>query len=115
MTTRDPDSDVMGLVQVGDIAGAISQLMQRYGATVHRYCQTALGDPSLAEDIQQQVFIEAFRDLPKFGAVRPCAPGCWGSHAIACWTQRRPDAAPRPACRATSWPSSPRCLTPDRL
>lgn len=66
MTTHDPDSDVMDLVQAGDIAGAISQLMQRYGTAVHRYCQTALNDPSLAEDIQQQVFIEAFRDLPKF-------------------------------------------------
>src|SRR4051812_23551674 len=66
MTTRDPDSDVLDRVQAGDADGAISRLMQRYGTAVQRYCQTALRDPSLADDIQQQVFIEAFRDLPRF-------------------------------------------------
>lgn len=40
--------------------------MQRHGTSVYRYCREALRDAVLAEDVQQQVFIAAFRDLPRF-------------------------------------------------
>jgi RNA polymerase sigma-70 factor (ECF subfamily) len=40
--------------------------MQRYGAAVYRYCREALHDTTLADDVQQQVFIEVFRDLRTF-------------------------------------------------
>ena len=40
--------------------------MQRHGKAVYRYCREALRDAVLADDVQQQVFIAAFRDLPKF-------------------------------------------------
>jgi len=40
--------------------------MQRHGSSVFRYCREALRDAALAEDVQQQVFIAAFHDLPKF-------------------------------------------------
>ena len=33
---------------------------------MYRYCREGLHDATLADDVQQQVFIEAFRDLPKF-------------------------------------------------
>src|ERR1043166_8997481 len=62
----DPDSDVLVLVANQDMTGAIRQLMQRHGTSVYRYCREALRDDALAEDVQQQVFIAAFRDLPKF-------------------------------------------------
>lgn len=42
--------------------------MQRHGAAVFRYCREALRDKALAEDVHQQVFIAAFRDLPRFSA-----------------------------------------------
>jgi RNA polymerase sigma-70 factor, ECF subfamily len=64
--TTDPDSDVLGLVAIGDMTGALRRLMQRHGTSVYRYCREALRDGTLADDVQQQVFIEAFRDLPKF-------------------------------------------------
>jgi RNA polymerase sigma-70 factor (ECF subfamily) len=64
--TRDPDADVLALVGGGDIRSALASLMQRHGRAVYRYCRIALGDASLADDIHQQVFIEAFRDLPGF-------------------------------------------------
>jgi RNA polymerase sigma factor (sigma-70 family) len=63
---RDPDADVLALVGGGDIRSALASLMQRHGRAVYRYCRIALGDASLADDIHQQVFIEAFRDLPGF-------------------------------------------------
>lgn len=62
----DPDSDVLESVAQGDMTGALRCLMQRHGAAVYRYCREALRDAVLAEDVQQQVFIAAFRDLPRF-------------------------------------------------
>lgn len=62
----DPDSDLLGLVAKGDMTSALSLLMQRHGPPVYRYCCEALRDAVLADDVHQQVFIEAYRDLPKF-------------------------------------------------
>src|ERR1041384_5741983 len=62
----DPDSDVLDLVANRDMTGALRRLMQRHGTAVYRYCREALRDAALAEDVHQQVFIAAFRDLPKF-------------------------------------------------
>lgn len=64
-TGSDPDSDVLELIAVSDFKGALKILMQRHGAAVYRYCRTALHDLDLADDVHQQVFITAFRDLPK--------------------------------------------------
>ena len=62
---RDPDADVLALIG-RDTRGALHHLMQRHGRAVYRYCRSALRDAVLADDIHQQVFIEAFRDLPGF-------------------------------------------------
>lgn len=67
----DADRDVIELVGQGDVAGALHRLMQRHGAAVYRYCREALRDDALADDVQQQVFIEAFRDLPRFAGRSP--------------------------------------------
>jgi len=62
----DPDSDVVDLVANNDMTAALRLLMQRHGSAVYRYCREALRDAALADDVQQHVFIQAFRDLPKF-------------------------------------------------
>jgi RNA polymerase sigma-70 factor (ECF subfamily) len=62
----DPDFDVLGLVGSGDLTRALRRLMQRHGADVYHYCREGLRDAALADDVHQQVFIEAFRDLPRF-------------------------------------------------
>jgi len=62
----DPDGDVLELVRDDQIRAALEQLMRRYGTAVYRYCRAELRDEALADDVQQQVFIEAFRDLPRF-------------------------------------------------
>lgn len=62
----DPDRDLLDQVAAGDTRGALRRLMDRHGDAVYRYCATALHDRCLAEDVHQQVFIEAFRDLPRF-------------------------------------------------
>lgn len=66
LPVSEDDSDVLGLVANGDMTSALRLLMQRHGTTVYRYCREELRDPVLADDVQQRVFIDAFRDLPKF-------------------------------------------------
>jgi RNA polymerase sigma-70 factor, ECF subfamily len=67
----DPDRDLIDAVRNGDVAGAVPRLLERHGAAVYRYCREALRDPVLADDVHQQVFIEAFRDLPRFASRSP--------------------------------------------
>ncbi len=56
----------MALVAHRDMTGALRGLMDRYGVAVYRYCREALRDAVLADDVQQQVFIQVFRDLRRF-------------------------------------------------
>ena len=64
--TRDPDSDVIRLVDAGELREALTVLMRRHGLVVYRYCRDQLGDRALADDVHQQVFIQVYRDLPSF-------------------------------------------------
>ncbi len=69
MDTIDPDADVLELVRRDRTREAAQLLMKRHGAAVYRYCRSELRDATLAEDVHQQVFIEGFRDLPRFSRV----------------------------------------------
>jgi RNA polymerase sigma-70 factor (ECF subfamily) len=62
----DPDVDVIELVERGELHAALGRLMKRHGEAIYRYCREALRDPALADDVLQQVFLGAFRDLPRF-------------------------------------------------
>jgi RNA polymerase sigma-70 factor (ECF subfamily) len=62
----DRDADIIALIDRGDDDRAIRQLFERHGPAVLRYCRDSLRDDALADDVQQQVFIEAFRDLRNF-------------------------------------------------
>lgn len=61
-----PDGDVLALIARGDTRPALEALMARYGGSVHRYCRQMLRDEALVDDVHQQVFVQAFRDLPRF-------------------------------------------------
>lgn len=63
---HNADADVMRLIQKGDLAGALRALMRQHGNAVYKYCRSALADSVLAEDVHQQVFIQAYRDLHRF-------------------------------------------------
>ena len=62
----DRDADIIALIDRGYEDRAIRQLFERHGPAVLRYCRDSLRDDALADDVQQQVFIEAFRDLRNF-------------------------------------------------
>ena len=63
-----PDStlDANVLLARGDLRGAIEALMDEHGDVLLGYCSRVLRDPVLAEDVLQQVFFEAHRDLDQF-------------------------------------------------
>lgn len=62
----DPDRDILALVAAGQLTPALTELMARHGDEVYRFCSQQLGDHTLADDVQQQVFEGAFHHLPRF-------------------------------------------------
>jgi RNA polymerase sigma-70 factor (ECF subfamily) len=67
----DPDHDIVRLIHSGrgpHLTEALRLLMRRHGNAVYRYCRDALHDTTLADDVHQQIFIEAHRDMPRFAA-----------------------------------------------
>lgn len=58
--------DVLALMAQGDRKAAIAALLDAHGDAVFGYCVRILGDRTLAEDVAQQVFLEAYRDLARF-------------------------------------------------
>ena len=66
MRPEDPDRDILQVVTAGDLRTALSLLMRRHGRGVYRFCREALHDATLADDVHQQVFMHAHRDLATF-------------------------------------------------
>jgi len=66
----DPDADIVRLIpraRNGDLSAPLSLLMRRHGTAVYRFCREELHDATLADDVHQHIFIEAHRDLRRFG------------------------------------------------
>jgi RNA polymerase sigma factor (sigma-70 family) len=64
----DPDADIVCLIERGDHTAALTVMMKRHGTAVYRYCREELHDRTLADDVHQQIFIQAHRDLARFAA-----------------------------------------------
>jgi RNA polymerase sigma factor (sigma-70 family) len=64
--SNDPDSDIVKLIDRGERVAALTALMRRHGTAVYRYCRVELRDRMLADDVHQQIFIQAHRDLLRF-------------------------------------------------
>jgi RNA polymerase sigma-70 factor (ECF subfamily) len=64
---RVPEDAVpLALLAKGDRRGAVTAMMAAHEETVFAYCVRELRDRELAEDVAQQVFTEAHRDLARF-------------------------------------------------
>jgi RNA polymerase sigma factor (sigma-70 family) len=62
-TLEDPD--IVEALEVGDERNALTLLMKRHGENVYRYALAMTNDAQLADEIRQQVFVAAYRDLRK--------------------------------------------------
>jgi RNA polymerase sigma factor (sigma-70 family) len=61
-----PAATAEELLARGDHRGAVAALMDAHGQAIFGYCLRVLRECQLAEDVLQQVFLEAYRDLPRF-------------------------------------------------
>jgi RNA polymerase sigma factor (sigma-70 family) len=62
----DPDHDIVDLVAAGERSAALREAMRRHGTSVYRYCREELHDTGLADDVQQQIFVQLHRDMAAF-------------------------------------------------
>jgi RNA polymerase sigma-70 factor, ECF subfamily len=60
------DASILQRFQAGQTSAALNQLIQRDGRAVYSLCLRILRDTAAAEDVMQQVFIEACRDFKSF-------------------------------------------------
>jgi len=60
------DSEVHDLIARGDHRAALVALMRAHKDVVYAHCVRMLRDRVQAQDVSQQVFLEAFRDLARF-------------------------------------------------
>jgi RNA polymerase sigma-70 factor (ECF subfamily) len=58
--------DIDAALAQGDRRGALTLLMDRYGAAIYRFAYHMTRDRTLADEVRQQVFVEAYRDLATY-------------------------------------------------
>lgn len=62
----DDDGDIRAALRANDVRQALTLMMNRYGDQVYRVAYTMTHSTHLAEEVRQQVFVEAYRDLASF-------------------------------------------------
>lgn len=62
---RSPDAFAVALA-AGDRDRALTILMEDHGDAIYRFAVEMTRDRALAEEVRQQVFVEAYRDLDRF-------------------------------------------------
>ena len=60
------DEDIEAALRAGDKRRALILMMDRYGDIVLRYGYAMSRDRQVAEEVRQQVFVEAYRDIGRF-------------------------------------------------
>ncbi|HWU90759.1 MAG TPA: sigma-70 family RNA polymerase sigma factor [Kofleriaceae bacterium] len=60
------DADIEDVLTSGDRRRALTMLMERYGDHVYRFARAMTHEAAMAEDVRQQVFVEAYRDFTRF-------------------------------------------------
>jgi RNA polymerase sigma factor (sigma-70 family) len=60
------EGEVLAALERGDRRGALTVLMRGYGDAVYQFCRRTLRDAALTQDVHQQIFVQAWEDLPQF-------------------------------------------------
>jgi RNA polymerase sigma-70 factor, ECF subfamily len=80
-----PESLIVGLARTGDRA-AFEELVDRRQPWVRSLMRRCCGDTTLADDLAQQVFLQAWKDLPRL-RIANRFPGWLKQLAINIWRQ----------------------------
>ena len=62
----DVEQEALAALDRDDRRQALNLLMSHYGDAVYSFCRRHLRDETLAEDVHQQCFVQAWEDLPRF-------------------------------------------------
>jgi RNA polymerase sigma-70 factor (ECF subfamily) len=65
------ESEFTAALASGDRRRAVTILMTRHGDRIYRYALGVTGEHQLADEVRQQVFVEAYRDIETFGGRSP--------------------------------------------
>ena len=60
------ESEFTAALASGDHRRALTVLMTRHGDRIYRYALSVTGDHHQADEVRQQVFVEAYRDIESF-------------------------------------------------
>ncbi len=63
---KDPEEEALAALDRHDWNAALTTLMTAYGTQIYRHCRHVLADDTAADELHQLVFVEAYRDLPRF-------------------------------------------------
>ncbi len=63
---EDREAEAFAALDRSDWNAALTFLMETYGDHIYRHCRHVIGHKDVAEDVHQMVFVEAYRDLPRF-------------------------------------------------
>jgi RNA polymerase sigma-70 factor (ECF subfamily) len=95
--TAEEDAALDAAIASHDKRRALTLLMARHGDEVYRYAVAMTRDRSVAEEVRQQVFAEAYRDLDRVDSVTSLSLWIFGIARHRCidavnarkrWTQR---------------------------
>lgn len=64
--TWDPEQEALEALDRNDPKAALSILMEAYGQGVYRFIRQIVRDESMAEDLQQLTFVQAFEGFTRF-------------------------------------------------
>jgi RNA polymerase sigma factor (sigma-70 family) len=87
------DDPIAAALARGDHAAALTSLMQGHGIQIHRFCVSMLGDQSLADDVHQAVFVQAYEGLAGFRSEGFRGEGTWRAWLFGIARHRCLDAA----------------------
>jgi len=65
-TVDDVETIALAALEAGDKRAALTALMNGYGDAIFRHCLAFLRDRALAQDVQQTVFVQVWRDIDRF-------------------------------------------------
>ncbi len=74
----ESDEELMAAVAARSDAGALSALVDRHAAPLHRFLARMTGDPAEAEDLLQETWIRIARGARRFDPGRRFRPWAWG-------------------------------------